>query len=602
MKKKLVCILLCAVMLFSGLMSTGCSLTTGDATSSDTSGTSSTDSARTSMTLSLWVPVEEGTTEEALYLVESAINVVTQKEFDTAIKLYGIPEDEYDDLMKERIAFIDKRVIEEEEAAKKKRQEQIAAAQKGETIVEETTEYVNPNMDGDYSLVVRGAVGYTPVERNQLDIFLVRGMDDYNYYADSLYVENLSEELNGSSKVLKNYIYTDFFTAVTRNDGIFAIPNNHAVGEYTYFLVNKRIAESEYLDATKLISLSACNEEGFIDAIAQYYEGVTPVYGNYMPNYYQFWNGDGDINKFSVITSRVMSDTTIETVKFENVFANPNFTTNYGLYKSFKDKGYVSTSETVPDEFGVGYITCTADEIKEYADDYEIHVFEQPLGYASDYTQGMFAVSSFTKSLPRSMEIITLLNTSTELRTILQYGVEGTHWKYDEEDSDIIVKLDTIVSDTDITYNMNLFDTGNVYMTYPTYGETLDEWQTSKDQNLDSYLPATYYFMANKNLEGDGPIYVNEFNKDKFETLDKYSAEMFARIEAMTAEEFTSSIETLKNEVNKLAVFDQLVYTPTETDSSKGKTPDQGWEPEGSLTYIWQQYLKVVLGDDSSEG
>ncbi len=598
MKNKLVCILLCAVMLVSAIMSTGCSLASGDATSTDTSGTDNTSATRTSMTLSLWVPTDESTTEEALYLVEAAINSVTQSEFDTAIKLYGIPESEYDAVMKDRLATIEQRIIEEEEEAKRKRQEQIEAAQRGETLVEETTEYVNPNMDGDYSLVVRGATGYTNLERNQLDIFLIHGMDDYKHYVDNLYIQNLNEEFSGSSKILKNYIYTDFIDAVRMTDGgVYAVPNNHAVGEFTYFLVNKDIVESEYLDPATLTSLEAC--KGLIEDVATYYPGVSPVYGEYSPSYYQYWNGTGDASKFSVLASRIYDTTPIEGVTFDNIFSYSNFTDNYYLYKTFKEKGYVNTSATVPEKFGVGYITCTAEEIEKYEEDYHITVFKKPMGSAADYTQGMFAVSSYSKSLARSMEIITLLNTSTELRTILQYGAEGTHWKYDEENEDIIVKLDTSKSEADITYKMNLFDTGNVYMTYPDFGVGLDQWESSKEQNLESYLPATYYFLSTKNEAKNGPVYYNDDNKALFNSLDALSASIYARMEAMTAEEFKAAVPSFKTEVDNADAFKKLTYVPSPSDQAQNRTPETGWIPEASMAYQWMQYCISVYGEET---
>ena len=139
MKKKLVCLLLCAVMLFTGIMSTGCS-GLGTGTSTDTTGSEEQEISRSSMTLTLWVPVGEGTTEESLWQVEEAINRVTQTEFDTAIKLYGVPDAEYEKVMEERLNTIATRVEKEEQDAINKRQEQIEAAQKGETYVEGTTE------------------------------------------------------------------------------------------------------------------------------------------------------------------------------------------------------------------------------------------------------------------------------------------------------------------------------------------------------------------------------------------------------------------------------------------------------------------------------
>ncbi len=578
MKKKLVCILLCAVMLATAVMATGCS-GLGSGTSTDTTGTDEVEVSRTSMTLTLWVPTEEGTTEEALWQVEEAINQVTQVEFDTAIKLYGIPSAEYEKVMEERLTTIATRVEQEEQEAINKRQEQIEAAQKGETYVEGTTEYVNPNMDGDYSLVVRGATGYTNVERNQLDIFLIRGEEDYKKYADAFMIENLNEELTGASKVLNNFIYPDFLSAAKIDGAVYGIPNNHAVGEYTYFLVNKELVEKEYLDPTRLTSLSDCKD--FIEDVAEYHEGYVPVYGEYKPSYYEYWNGSANQDQFSVLASRVLYSSKPEDVTFDNIFAYNNFTSNYYLYKLFKEKGYVNNSATVPEKFGVGYVTCTAEEIAKYADDYHINVFKRPEGTKADYLESMFAVSTFTKSVSRSMEVITLLNTDTRLRTILQYGAEGVHWKYDEEDSDIIVKMAD-------GYNMNLNETGNVYMTHADYGVSIKAWDVTKGQNLDSYMPATLPFTE----------YVNEYNVENFKKLDALSKSIYTRMESMTAEEFQSSIGKFQAEVANSDAFQKLTYMPSDSDAVKGRTEENGWYSAGSLAYMWQEYCVSIYGEE----
>ena len=584
MKKKLVCILLCAVMLISCLMSTGCSKAgTETADGTDTSGTEDTGS-RSSMTLSLWVPTDENTTEEALYLVEEAINRVTQSEFDTAIKLYAIPDSEYDAVMKERLETIETRKEKEEQDALNKRQEQIDAAQKGESYVEGTTEYVNPNMDGDYSLVVRGASGYTNIERNQLDIFLIRGAEDYKYYSENFYIESLNEQLTGNAKVLKNFIYPSFFTAAEVDGEIYGIPNNHAVGEYTYFLVNKDIVEKEYLDPEKLTNLEECKD--FIEDVAEYYPKVTPLYGEYSPSYYEYWNGSGDTSKFSVLASRVVYNTAIENVTFDNIFSLSNFTSNYQLYKELKEKGLVSTAKNVPEKFGCGYITCTAEEIAEYADDYHINVFKRPKGEREDYLQNIFAVSTYTKDLSRSMEIITLLNTDTAFRTILQYGAEGTHWKYDEENPDIIVKLDA--EKDGLAYTMKLEETGNVYMTYPDYGVSLDQWQVAKDQNIESYIPATYTFTE----------YLNDDNKALFAELDKLSAKILKEMESCSAEDFRSRVTKWESDVRNNEAFQKLTYIPSDSDELKGKTEEKGWIPGASLANQWLQYCISIYGEE----
>ena len=605
MKKKIISILLCAVMLAGCLFSTGCSVASDNAASTDTSGTDGVvEVGRTSMTLSLWVPVENAT-EDALRLVEQAINEKTQAEFDTAIKLYGIPTEEYDELMKERIKFLEERVIKELEEENNRRQEQIQAAQKGETVADVTTEYVNPNMDGDYSLVVPGATDYVPLDRNQLDIFLIRGFDDYKYYVENGLALNLNDELNASSKVLKNYIYPHFFDAVTIDNSVYAIPNNHPIGEYTYFLVNKDIIDAESLSAEDYTTIAQCfqgNTTGtsLIDDIAAYYPDYVPVYGDYVAANWAFWNADGNVDEFSVLASRIESGDKIENLTFSNVLAERNFLNYYERYKELKEKGYLDTSETVPEKFGIGFITCTADEIKQYEDQYHINVYKQPVGTVDDYTDSMFAVSSRTESLSRSMEIITYLNTDPTIRTILQYGVEGTHWKVNEEDTDVITQLDITKENADITYKMDLFETGNVYMTYPAYGVSMEDWQNGKDQNSASYMPSNYYFISNKNEDGSGLVYINEHTAPLFEELKELSDDIFARMEAMTLEEFKQQAPTLAAEIKNSDAFKKLTWVPTDAELEAGTSSKEaeGYYFDGSLWYQWRERCVAVYGEE----
>lgn len=577
MKRKLVCILLCLAFVVTCGMFAGCEDATSNKPADGSTGTDTSIGDRSSMTLTLWVPTSDDTTEEAIYAVEEAINAITQAEYDTAIKLYAVPTSEYDKTVKDRLEFIAKRTEEEEQLAIKKRKEEIEAAKKGETLVEESTAYVNPNMDGDLSLVVRGASGYTNVERNQLDIFLIRGENNFNYYVDNMLLSELNEEISGNSKVLNSYIFPSFLTAATVDGTLYGIPNNHEVGEFTYFLVNKRLVAEEYLDPDKLTNLADC--ESFIEDVAKYHKDVTPVYGEYSPSYYRFWSGN-DQDTFSVLTSRVTYETKIENVTFDNIFTINNYTKNYSLYKKLKEKNYVSTGDVK--EFGVGYVTCTADEVKQYEDEYYVNVFKRPMGTSADYLQNVFAISTYTKSVPRSMEIITMLNTDPELRTILQYGAQGTHWKYDEEDSGIIVKL----SDE---YKMNIYETGNLYMTYPDYGIGLDHWETAKKQNLMSYIPVTYALTD----------YVNEYNSESIKKIDQLSAQIWAQMEAMTYEEFNNSISKFTAQVNSSEAFQKLTYIPSDNDANKGRTPENGWYAEGSIANMWQEYVNMINGTDT---
>lgn len=587
MKHKFLCILLCFSMLASGILLSGCANSNGGSTGGTGTSTDTTDEGggvkdRSTMTLTLWVPTSPNTTEEAISQVEEAINGITQPLYDTAIKLYAIPEDEYDQAVKDQVHTIETRIEEQRQEELEKRQQELENAMNGEendeTTAAETTNGLS-DTESEYSLIVPSAPEYPHVETTQMDIFLIHGWEDYEYYANNLYLSALDEELAGSSKVLKSYIYPDFFTAAMIDDATYGIPNNHAVGEYTYFLVNKRLVAEEYLNPDTLTSLE--NTQQFVQDVATYHPEVTPVYGVYEPSYYEYWSGQGP-ETFSVLASRITADSSYDTdvdILFQNIFTMYNYTQSTYLYKYYVEQGYVSTADDVG-EFGVGFVKGTPEDIAAYEDEYYINIHQAPRGTKEEYCTAIFGISSYTKSVSRSMEILTLLNTDTELRTILQYGVEGTHWKYDEENSNIIVQL----SDE---YQMNLMDTGNMFITYPDYGETMDYWDYAKEQNLDSYYPITLTFKD----------YQNEENQALLEELDAFNQQIKAEIDAMSAAEFKASIDdgSLIDRVDENEAFQKLSYVPSSSDASNGRTVENGWLPEASIVNMWKEYATELL-------
>lgn len=584
MKHKLLCVLLCISMLVSPVLLSGCANSNGGTnvgTDDTTDEAGSAVKVRSSMTLTLWVPTSPDTTEEAIAQTEEAINQITQPLYDTAIKLYAIPDDEYDAAVKEQIHAIETEIEEQEKAEIEKRKQEIENMKNGvdATTAAETTKKVN-EADSKYSLIVNSAPQYPHVESTQMDIFLMRGLEDYEYYATNMYLSALDESLSGSTaKVLKNYIYPDFLNAAVVDGSIYGIPNNHAIGEFTYFLVNKRLVEEEYLDPATLTSFE--NAQQFIEDVAAYHQDVTPVYGTYEPNNYEFWSGQ-DSQTFSVLASRILPDSSydvdVKTV-FRNIFSMNNYTQSTYLYKSYVEKGYVSTSENVG-EFGVGFIKGTPEDIAKYEDDYYINIHQAPKGTKEEYCQSVFGISSYTKSVPRAMEILALLNTDTEMRTTLQYGAKGTHWKYDEENANIIVQL----SDA---YKMNLQDTGNEFITFPDYGVSMKYWDAAKNQNLNSYYPITATFTD----------YKNDDNQALLDELDAFNRQIKAEVDAMSAAEFKNNIDQglLQARVEQNEAYQKLAYLPASSDPSAGRTPENGWLPTASIVNQWKEYVTELL-------
>jgi len=542
MKKKLLSLFLCSSMLLG--MLAGCGKKDDEEGVADVE-----ESERVAMTLSLWLPTDEGTTAEAIKLTEAALNKLTQSKYETAIELHAISRDEYQQTIDAKIAEVEKNIEAEEEAARARRQaakDKAAGKQTKETEAPETV--IADETYVDEIGVTR--VKYPSVASTQMDIFLVQGYDNYQKYIENDQIQRLDAELNATSKLLNSYVYEQFFELL-KPQGIYAIPNNHPVGEYQYLLFNKELMDTyDYtFDPAKFNSIRGASTKEFIEDMAWLKENgeaalqdVTLILGSSDLPGMNYWSIDGE---WSLIGSQIKNLSTNKSKSEPKVMLRESayWGTIYDM-KTWAEKGWLG--DGIVDEgekFAVGILSGDGSLVEKYGDEYYMHVLQQPMMTQEDLYGSMFAVSSYTKSLERSMEIITYLNTDPEVRTILQYGAEGVHWEYDTENPDVIKILSN-------DYSMRLVETGNVYMTYPGEGIPMSYWNYGKQQNLDSMVSPYLTF---------GTSYITEENKAKLEALAKLSAEYQERISKMSAEEFNSQKSTIQKELEDNELLKELL-------------------------------------------
>lgn len=525
MKKKLSCLILSVMLALTSLFTVSCTVSNTDKDEE----TDKTTTSRNPMTLTLWIPTDESTTSESISQVESALNKITQSKYNTAIELHAISSDKYEDSINARMEEINEiqtRTEEEERARKKAERE---ARQNGETIAE-TTVTTEESAVADTS--EEGAVStiFPAVTSTQMDIFLVRGYDNYFNYVDNALLSSLDDQLNGSCKLMKSYIYPTFLEAAKIYEATYSVPNSHPLGEYTYLLINKELCDSYYYDPESMDSILAC--EDFILDVAEH-SNVTPLLSAVDTTGLTYWGNNGD---FSILATIINDDQDpTSKLNIRNIFGLKNYVNTTVMMKELKESGAIGNNPNEK-EFGVGVITGTAADVEEYEEDYYINVIRRPRATTDDVFQAIFAVSTYTKDVTRSMEIINLLNTDSTFRTILQYGVEGVHWEIDSESSadDPYIKL---LSDD---YKMNLVETGNVFITYPGEGIPMSEWADGLQQNLDSEIDPMIKFV----------ITIDEDNEEYYENLAEVSADIKERVDKMTAKEFQDSLESLKDEVS----------------------------------------------------
>lgn len=550
MNKKLTSLLLAALLTAGSLV--GCS---SKAEEEDVATADTEQSVRVSMTLTLALPTKSGTTDEAAQKVEAAINRLTQAKFDTAIDLRLIPENEYQAYIDDTLSSINTKILEEESAAESRRKEIKALKAQGVDVSgmdtgddEETTETVETEEETIVNDLGISIKQYPEVGDTQFDIFLVQGYDNYNNYIENEYIQQLDSELSGNSKLLKTYIYPTFLE-LANVSGTYAIPNNHPVGQYQYLLVNKELVDTYDYDPDELTTLLKCTD--FIKDIGnQHLDGVVPLLGEVEPANMTYWGTDQ--SQWSILASQI-TNTMSYKLKLvpKSVFSINVFVNTIGAMKELSELGYIGDG-TIKDgeKFAVGVVAGDASIVEQYGDEYYTYIYSKPMMTEEDAYGNMLAVSTYSKNLSRAMEIITYINTSTDIRTILQYGIEGENWEYENQDTQDTIRI------LNNDYQMDLVTTGNVYMTYPGEGMSMDYWDYGKQQNIDSISSPYIKFKG----------YINDNNKDLIKQLDDLSKEYKAKLDALTYAEFDDAISEYKKELKDSELFNQL--TDLENENS----------------------------------
>jgi len=536
MYKKLVSLVLATVMVLG--MLAGCSSNTEDidVEAADTEATS-----RVALTLTMWLP-SENTTPEAEEAVSAALNRLTQAKYDTALELKWIPRAQYADAVDARMQEITDMIEAEEQAAEEYRkwvkEQKAQGIEVEEPVEEEETEETLPLEDetivNELGITI---TKYPEVGPKQFDIFLVTSYQQYNDYIENELIQQLDGELSGNSKLLKTYIYPTFLD-LANVSGTYAIPNNHPVGEYQYLLVNKELVDQYDYDPDSLTSVLKCGE--FIKDIgnqvkAGKLEGVVPLLGEVEASNMHYFGLNEDKQEWSMIANQITNSMNYSSPCIpKSIFSTNVYINTVGLMKELGELGYIGDG-TVKDgqKFAVGVIPGDPTTIAEYEDEYYVKTYSKPMMTEEDVFGAMFAVSSYSKSLARSMEIITYLNTSTDIRTILQYGAQGVHWDYTAEDNRDTIKI--LSKD----YQMRLTDTGNVYMTYPGAGRPMSDWDAGKAMNLDMISSPFIKF----------PGIVTEENTPYLKELVELSKEYKARMEACPFAEWDDFVTEVKKEI-----------------------------------------------------
>lgn len=495
MKKRLMCLCLCLVTMFS-LVLTACTTQTDEELVKEMIRTQS----KGAYTLTMWVVSEEKVDDDVAAEITAAVNDLTQTKHSTKLVIkYFTAEEYYEELDKTLAAY--------------------SATASGK--VPEIGDFEIPE-DGLYEAI------YPEVMQNQVDIIyigdlvgadgsmLMTGEEMYSDLRANGHLAEIGQYFNNSDvKKIYEFISPTLLDAAKESTGTYALPNNNVLGSYTYMLLNKdlmdRYSMQGKLLAGKMNSFYNANVYQYLNMVladANNDGVVLPVDASYeaclsMLAYY--WNVDpasfdvdsDSLSIFGSLYGAAGTDSRGNTVlATESLFANPEFVSAYlqlNKYRLEQGDFFRNDSNT-----GVAYADTalkfyegTLDELTvvdgvayyyEGDECYYAVPVKYPTVQPTDVYDDMFAICAYgpKEYIERSMKILTYLNTDEEIRNIFQYGVEEEHYN--------VLDDEIVRTEKGEGYKMDLFATGNAFIAYPEAWMSDTIWESGREQNRDAVI------------------------------------------------------------------------------------------------------------------
>ena len=493
MKKRLLALLMCALMIASSFMLGSCSEEENLETLGGDSETLTT-STNTPMTISIYSVRGEGTTDEAIELVEKALSKIAIRRFNTTIDLVLIDEEDYASQM-----FAKVRMAVNSYNTKRLNDKTLDNTQKNAIMASNVDYQRDGTGEAKYDYYVKQSTNLpSDVLTGELDIFLVyepeAGIGSlYNDSApeiakkysmfDILYNEQalapLKSYLNGEYSEVKAGIYAHALKYVTREgyktsteqkdtkmpDDYFGVPTNYIYGSYEYVIF----------------------DTGFVNKI---FDGADKQ--SYATSYETEFKGKTNpTGKFAELVKELTEKQGTPGYEYDHVI---KYFPDQKAYES-----YLASDET----FAIGIVTGdkAVEQLFEQHERLDVYVSGRntvtygagvPAEDLDGYCNAMFcigtpALENGGARAKRCLEILDLISNNKEFRNIFQYGVEGTHYT---QYSDEVIPLESPKLES--KYFMDMKYTGNMFILYTS--SEMDEsmklmsknnWQLAKDQNVE---------------------------------------------------------------------------------------------------------------------
>ena len=273
-----------------------------------------------------------------------------------------------------------------------------------------------------------------------------------------------------------------------------------------------------------------------------------------------------------------------------------------GYYETEGDERKNAAISFVKGDYTIKGETLANDGVytDENGKEYYAYVVRNPEADEYSLYGNMFGVSANSKRTQACIEVLTMLNTNSELRNILQYGIDKVNYTIDEE-TGVLRRLND-------DYMMDIEKTGNCFIAYPEEGLAKDYWENSKKQNNDALINPLLGFDFNKELAE----YNTNLDNQLLANVVMLNEQTLAKInDCADYDELVELVEDTTNGFAKLFTGNPTIKVPGFTDevnvnlsklcnklydtaTGNSGEPDEHGESPYAIYYGWMQTYGFV--------
>lgn len=273
-----------------------------------------------------------------------------------------------------------------------------------------------------------------------------------------------------------------FWTGVTVDENVYAIPTNKEIATQLYYLFDSSLVEKYNFDTTAVENME--DTEPFLQAVLDG-EGFAPTSNDLN------WNGLGKdlgLDCVASLSLQVCLDPENPDEGYKWVYDIEGYQDEMEYINYLIDNGLMMSDTLDIVDFATtehamikqeGFPGAEISWEKTFLKDYDVQPISTPV-VTTDSVRGSMNVISATSENPElAAKVINEVNTNSDLRTIFAYGVEGTQWEYNADG-----KIEFLDGAAD--YAVGVYEQGNFFVLPLAVGEPEDKWELFEELNTTS--------------------------------------------------------------------------------------------------------------------